>query len=55
MELATEGAYNQVSFSYDGNGGDNSLSNEAADESDVADFKLPPKLVIPENVPLVSN
>lgn len=50
MELASEGAYNQVSFNYDG---DENQSQE--EEAEKSDFKLPEKLKIPENVQLVSD
>lgn len=52
MELASEGAYNQVSFNYDG---DENQSQKEANEPEKSDFKLPEKLKIPENIQLVSG
>lgn len=53
MELASEGAYNQVSFNYDGESEDQSLKE--VNEAEKSDFKLPEKLQIPENIQLVSG
>ena len=56
MELASEGAYNQVSFSYDGTSCKTdcgaSDGNQASDGK--SDFKLPSRIKVPEGIPLVS-
>lgn len=53
IELASEGAYNQVSFSYDGDNGRVGTKVDTNDDS--CDFKLPERLTVPDNVPIVSS
>lgn len=61
MELASEGAYNQVSFNYDGDESQKEVKEDEKNDSkevkegEKNDFKLPEKLKIPENIQLVSG
>lgn len=53
-ELASEGAYHQVSFTYDGDEDTHVGTNVDGGEDNDDDFKLPEKLTVPDHMQIVS-